>query len=62
LIGTHDFTTETSWEIERVLKTQLVPGSIPLSREQQLIEKKAFVADEVIKALDKYIVFKAVIV
>lgn len=61
LSGTHNFTTETLWEIERVLNIQLVAGPIPLNREQELIEMKAFVADEVMKALDKYIAFKAVI-
>jgi ribosome-binding protein aMBF1 (putative translation factor) len=61
LSGTHNFTTETLWEIERVLNIQLVAGPIPLNREQELNEMKAFVAEEVIKALDKYIAFKAVI-
>jgi ribosome-binding protein aMBF1 (putative translation factor) len=61
LSGTHNFTTETLWEIERVLNIQLVAGPIPLNREQELNEMKAFVADEVMKALDKYIAFKAVI-
>jgi ribosome-binding protein aMBF1 (putative translation factor) len=61
LSGTHNFTTETLWEIERVLNIQLVAGPISLSREQELNEMKAFVAEEVMKALDKYIAFKAVI-
>ena len=61
LSGTHNFTTETLWEIERVLNIQLVAGPIPLNREQELNEMKAFVAEEVMKALDKYIAFKAVI-
>jgi ribosome-binding protein aMBF1 (putative translation factor) len=61
LSGTHNFTTETLWEIERVLNIQLVAGPISPSREQELNEMKAFVAEEVMKALDKYIAFKAVI-
>ena len=61
LSGTHNFTTETLWEIERVLNIQLVAGPIPLNREQELNEMKAFVAEEVMKALDKYIAFKAII-
>lgn len=61
LSGTHNFTTETLWEIERVLNIQLVAGPISPSREQELNEMKAFVADEVMKALDKYIAFKAAI-
>jgi ribosome-binding protein aMBF1 (putative translation factor) len=52
LSGTHNFTTETLWEIERVLNIQLVAGPISPSREQELNE---------MKALDKYIAFKAVI-
>ena len=61
LSGTHNFTTETLWEIERVLNIQLVAGPISPSREQELNEMKAFVAEEVMKALDKYIAFKAAI-
>lgn len=61
LSGTHNFTTETLWEIERVLNIQLVAGPISPSREAELNEMKAFVAEEVIKALDKYIAFKAAI-
>jgi ribosome-binding protein aMBF1 (putative translation factor) len=61
LSGTHNFTTETLWEIERVLHIQLVAGPVLPSREQELNEMKAFVAEEVMKAIDKYIAFKAVI-
>ncbi len=61
LSGMHNFTTETLWEIERVLHIQLVAGPIPLNREQELNEMKAFVAEEMMKAMDKYIAFKAVI-
>ncbi len=61
LSGTHNFTTETLWEIERVLHIQLVAGAMPLSRKQELEAMKDFVANEVTKALEKYICFNATI-
>ena len=61
LSGTHNFTTETLWEIERVLHIQLVAGAIPLNRKQELEAMKDFVANEVTKALEKYISFNATI-
>ncbi len=55
LSGTHNFTTETLWEIERVLCIQLLVSS-PLepavAKERE--ELKAFIGNEVEKALEKY--------
>ena len=56
LSGTHNFTTETLWEIERVLNIQLLTSSYPkpeASKEKE--ELKAFIVNEVEKALDKYL-------
>jgi transcriptional regulator with XRE-family HTH domain len=55
LSGTHNFTTETLWQMERVLHVQLLTSS-PLeendAKEQE--ELKNFIANEVQKALTKY--------
>lgn len=55
LSGTHNFTTETLWEIERVLRIQLLVSS-PHEPEvaAQRAELKAFISHEVEKALEKY--------
>ncbi len=56
LSGTHNFTTETLWEIERVLNIQLLTSSYP--KPEVLKEKeelKTFIVNEVEKALDKYL-------
>lgn len=55
LSGTHNFTTETLWQMERVLKIQLLTSSPPeehIEKEQQ--ELKEFIANEVQKALTKF--------
>ena len=55
LSGTHNFTTETLWQMERVLKIQLLVSSPPEEsgvREEE--ELKNFIANEVQKALMKF--------
>ena len=56
LSGTHNFTTETLWEIERVLQIQLLTSSIAnedtVKTNQEL---QVFVANEVQKALAKFL-------
>ena len=55
LSGTHNFTTETLWEIERVLKIQLLTSSPSMEIvEEQQDELKNFIADEVQKAFLKF--------
>lgn len=55
LSGTHNFTTETLWQMERVLRVQLLTSS-PMeendAKEQE--ELKNFIANEVQKALTKF--------
>ena len=55
LSGTHNFTTETLWQMERVLKIQLLVSSLPeesgVGEEEEL---KNFIANEVQKALTKF--------
>jgi transcriptional regulator with XRE-family HTH domain len=55
LSGTHNFTTETLWEIERVLNIQLLVSS-PMEPEaaKERAELKEFIGNEVEKALEKY--------
>lgn len=55
LSGTHNFTTETLWQMERVLKIQLLvssPAEESGKREEE--ELKDFIANEVQKALMKF--------
>lgn len=56
LSGIHNFTTETLWEIERILNIQLLTSSYPkpdaLKEKEEL---KAFIVNEVEKALDRYL-------
>ncbi|MCF8325468.1 MAG: helix-turn-helix domain-containing protein [Leadbetterella sp.] len=52
LSGTHNFTTETLWEIERVLSIQLLTSSKPY--EVQETDLKAYIVCEVEKAFEKY--------
>ncbi len=55
LSGTHNFTTETLWQMERVLRIQLLtssPSEEHIEKEQQ--ELKEFIANEVQKALTKF--------
>jgi ribosome-binding protein aMBF1 (putative translation factor) len=55
LSGTHNFTTETLWQMERVLKIQLLvssPAEESGVREEE--ELKDFIANEVQKALMKF--------
>jgi ribosome-binding protein aMBF1 (putative translation factor) len=55
LSGTHNFTTETLWQMERVLKIQLLvssPAEESGIREEE--ELKDFIANEVQKALMKF--------
>ncbi len=63
LSGTHNFTTETLWQMERVLKIQLLtssPAEENVVKEQQ--ELKDFIADEVQKALTKFMSRKKLVV
>jgi len=56
LSGTHNFTTETLWEIESVLNIQLLTSSYPTPdaiKEKE--ELKVFIVNEVEKALDSYL-------
>ena len=56
LSGTHNFTTETLWQMERVLNVQLLtssPAEAHVVREQE--ELKDFIANEVQKALTKFL-------
>lgn len=56
LSGTHNFTTETLWEIERVLKIQLLTSSMPDEKVvNEMEEFRTFIADEVQKALMKFL-------
>ena len=56
LSGTHNFTTETLWEIERVLNIQLLTSSVPAEKViKETEELRAFIADEVQKALMKFL-------
>jgi transcriptional regulator with XRE-family HTH domain len=55
LSGTHNFTTETLWQMERVLNVQLLtssPAEESVQKEQE--ELKNFIANEVQKALTKF--------
>ena len=56
LSGTHNFTTETLWEIERVLNIQLLTSSpAPNNSSQIPVEELAeFIKAEVFKALTAY--------
>ncbi len=56
LSGTHNFTTETLWEIERVLSVQLLTSSVPAEKIMKETEElRTFIADEVQKALIKFL-------
>jgi transcriptional regulator with XRE-family HTH domain len=62
LSGTHNFTTETLWEIERVLNIQLLVSSP--SKENFISEKadlKAFLLKEVQSALERFYAQKEVV-
>lgn len=50
LSGTHNFTTETLWEIERVLGIQLVAGA-PSATPEAL---QAFIVEEIQKAFERF--------
>ena len=52
LSGTHNFTTETLWEIERVLNIQLLTSS--KLYEVHETDLKAYIVCEVEKAFEKY--------
>ncbi len=55
LSGTHNFTTETLWQMERVLNVQILtssPSEAHVVKEQE--ELKDFIANEVQKALTKF--------
>jgi transcriptional regulator with XRE-family HTH domain len=55
LSGTHNFTTETLWQMERVLNIQILtssPAEVHVVKEQE--ELKDFIANEVQKALTKF--------
>ena len=56
LSGTYNFTTETLWEIERVFQIQLLTSSVPEESVAKSTEElKTFIADEVQKALIKFL-------
>ena len=56
LSGTHNFTTETLWEIERVLQIQLLTSSIADEDTAKTTQElQVFVANEVQKALTKFL-------
>ena len=56
LSGTHNFTTETLWEIERVLQIQLLTSSIADEDTAKTTQElQVFVANEVQKALAKFL-------
>lgn len=56
LSGTHNFTTETLWEIERVLKIQLLTSSPKEDSVQSEDEELSnFITLEIQKALAKFI-------
>ncbi len=63
LSGTHNFTTETLWEIERVLNIQLLTSS-PMKEKQttELNELSEFIIEEVHKALQLFLLQKKRIV
>jgi transcriptional regulator with XRE-family HTH domain len=55
LSGTHNFTTETLWQMERILNIQILtssPAEAHVLKEQE--ELKDFIANEVQKALTKF--------
>ncbi len=55
LSGTHNFTTETLWQMERVLNVQILtssPAEPHVVKDQE--ELKDFIANEVQKALTKF--------
>ncbi len=55
LSGTHNFTTETLWQMERVLNVQILtssPAEAHVVKEQE--ELKDFISNEVQKALTKF--------
>ena len=55
LSGTHNFTTETLWQMERILNVQILtssPAEAHVVKEQE--ELKDFIANEVQKALTKF--------
>jgi ribosome-binding protein aMBF1 (putative translation factor) len=54
LSGTHNFTTETLWQMERVLKIQLLVSSPAEETGVREEELKNFIANEVQKALMKF--------
>lgn len=59
LSGTHNFTTETLWEIERVLQIQLLTSSVPSEKVMKETEDlRTVIADEVQKALIKFLGIK----
>jgi ribosome-binding protein aMBF1 (putative translation factor) len=59
LSGTHNFTTETLWQIERVLKIQLLTSSpIEPHQEHQINELTNFVTAEVQKAITTFLAGK----
>lgn len=63
LSGTHNFTTETLWQMERVLNVQLLtssPAEESVQKEQE--ELKDFIANEVQKALTKFMSRKKLVV
>jgi transcriptional regulator with XRE-family HTH domain len=55
LSGTHNFTTETLWQMERILNVKILtssPAEAHVVKEQE--ELKDFIANEVQKALTKF--------
>jgi ribosome-binding protein aMBF1 (putative translation factor) len=62
LSGTHNFTTETLWQIEKVLKIQLLTSSpVEENNTKEQEQMKDFIANEVQKALSKYLTKKRIL-
>jgi ribosome-binding protein aMBF1 (putative translation factor) len=56
LSGTHNFTTETLWEIERVLQIQLLTSSVPTEKVMKETEELlTFIANEEQQELMKFL-------
>lgn len=55
LSGTHNFTTETLWQIERTLKVQLLTSS-PIEPNDAYNELRNLISDEVQKALNSILI------
>ena len=63
LSGTHNFTTETLWEIERVLNIQLLVSSPSKTiQSSESADLKAFLMEEVQNAVERFYAKKEMLV